>query len=471
MVEMTELPIRMLLERLLFPVPRVRWEAARSLANLIRNSDREAARLLLDWIGARQLESEVVLGLGIVDAFDLGACFEFSDVKGSVRAPSHLSDWILKRNFTEARSLSVANYRFSPDDTAPLPNDEEAWFHCFRKSVAHPVISRRLKTLQESTGHPFLTRWEHEWQWLQATHRRPIPSFPEFFSKSDRGRVGWFELGQRELFVSAYLRTFAFATAQWRMPQNAAEWHSIVALSMNRGLAELSPVERPVWTRSIVSSDLGDAKDRAEELWSLARNSVRRDEVPLATRLVDTDSNNFVEFDLTLAIGPIGFSAGSPEAQELDWLLGCANRGEMPGSVYEGTEVDLTKISKPLKMALRVLPSSPGSVESEVALQVRLGSPSMFGMSTNVECDSSEIRLENGSEVLSRWVHWYTDWEPCSFRDMGSAINFITTVSKSRLDRLRASPDVEVARLAMVRQGTRKNRHYPQKVEVETFWF
>lgn len=61
----------MLLERLLWPVPRVRWEAGRSLARLIREGNREATRGLLNWISTRRLESEAVLGLGVIDAFDL----------------------------------------------------------------------------------------------------------------------------------------------------------------------------------------------------------------------------------------------------------------------------------------------------------------------------------------------------------------------------------------------------------------
>ena len=87
---MTNLTLQMLLERLLWPVPRVRWEVARNLARLIREGDREAASGLLNWISARRLESEAILGLGIIDAFDLGAYFEFNEVYKAIQAPSHL---------------------------------------------------------------------------------------------------------------------------------------------------------------------------------------------------------------------------------------------------------------------------------------------------------------------------------------------------------------------------------------------
>ena len=64
---MTDPTIPILLERLLWPVPRVRWEAARALARLIRQNNVEATRVLLDWISSRELESEAVLGLDIIE--------------------------------------------------------------------------------------------------------------------------------------------------------------------------------------------------------------------------------------------------------------------------------------------------------------------------------------------------------------------------------------------------------------------
>ena len=80
---MTSPALQVLLERLLWPIPRIRAEVGRALARLIREGDEETKDALLDWISWRTLESEVVLGLGIVDAFDLGAYFEFEELSGS----------------------------------------------------------------------------------------------------------------------------------------------------------------------------------------------------------------------------------------------------------------------------------------------------------------------------------------------------------------------------------------------------
>ena len=220
---MTDPALLMLLERLLWPVPRVRWEAARSLAGLIREEDREAANGLLNWISARQLESEAILGLGIIDAFDLGAYFEFADVAKAVQTPSHFSDLLLKRNFTDASGLNPFRYAISPSEPTPLPQHQEAWFDLYRKWAVASIFSSKLTRLQELFNFPFRKRWEHDWRWLQATHPRPTAEYPYFCSRGDRRRRSQFDHGQRELYVSAYLRTLAFAAIIGAVSHEVAE--------------------------------------------------------------------------------------------------------------------------------------------------------------------------------------------------------------------------------------------------------
>ena len=94
----------------------------------------------------------------------------------------------------------------------------------------------------------------------------------------------------------------------------------------------------------------------------------------------------------------------------------------------------------------------------------------MFGTSANVQCGPSEIRLEAIGNVLSRWIHWYTDWEPTMFPELESAVGSITTVLKSRLDQLRACQGVEIARLVRIRRGVRREIYEEHKVETESYW-
>ena len=465
---MTEPALSMLLERLLWPVPRVRWEVGRSLARLIREGDREVARSLLDWISVRRLESEAVLGLGIIDAFDLGTHFDFAEVSEAVQAPSHLSDWLLKKNFTDARGLSTFRYKVSPPEPTTLPRGEEAMFERYRKWAVPQIFSTELTHLHELTGFPFLKHWEHEWRWLQKTDPRPAAEYPYFFSHGDRDRRGQFDHGQRELYVSAYLRTLAFAAISGAIPHHVAEQYALLALTMNRGLADLGPIDRPAWTRNLLPCDAGGTHELARKLWEHAEAAAKPGEVPLALRVADVDTENFIELDTTLTIGPTGFTAESAEADELSYLTVDQSPGRMTGLVGEQPRRHPPK--RPLVMSQVVLPLDIGRVHIEVAPKVRLASPDVFGTFATIYCDRSEIRLEAGADVFSRWVHWYANWEPTISPKLGSAVCSMTTVSKTYLDRLCALPDVEIARLVQVRRAVRPASYKDYEVEEETFW-
>ena len=206
---MSALAAALLTERLLWPIPRVRWEAARGLARLIRDGDQVARQALLVWIGRRELESEVILGLGVIDGFDLSWAFGSDEVFRAVKAPSFLSDLLLARNFADAACLFPFRYALSPNAPAPLSDEVSAWFERYWHAAVPPVFHHTLERLEEESGWPFLKQWKHDWCWLQSTHARPVPDRPYHFFDHDREGVGQLDLGQRELYVSAYLRTLA----------------------------------------------------------------------------------------------------------------------------------------------------------------------------------------------------------------------------------------------------------------------
>ena len=467
---MTNPILQMLLERLLWPIPRVRWEVARSLARLIREKDREAAKGLLNWISARRLESEAVLGLSIIDAFDLGTYFKFADVSQAVRAPSHLSDYLLKKNFTNASGLSPFRYAVSLPDPATLPQHEQAWFDLHCKSAVPPMYSSALTRLQESTGRSFRIRWEHYWRWLQATYPRPEAKYPHFFSDRDRDRAGQFDLGQRELYVSAYLRTLAYYAITGAISHENAERYAMLALTMNRGLADLEPIDRPDWAQNLLPCDAGRLKELAENIWVSVEAAAKPGEVPLAVRVVDFHKEGFIEFDSTLTMGPRGFTAGPAKAGEFKELIAKEYPGEMTGLVGRNAGIDPLNIARPLVMTQSVLQDCIGRVHIDIASEIRLASPYVFGTSANVQCGPTEIRLEAEGDVLSRWVHWYADWEPTIFTELRSAVGSMTMVLKSSLDKVCASPGVEVARLMRVRRGVRPEFYLKHEVETDTFW-
>ena len=468
---MTNPALQVLLERLLWPVPRIRAEAGRALAGLIREGDEEANHALLGWISCRTLESEVVLGLGIIDAFDLGKYFEFDEVSESIRSPSILSDWILKRNFKAAKGLSPFRYDTSRPEQAVLPRNVGLWFERFRETAVPPIFSKMLAHLERLSHFPMWSRWEHEWRWLQKTNPRPAEGGADFFLRGDLRRIRPLHQGQRELYVSAYLRTLAYATNIGAIPLDVAEYFSLAALPMTRGLADLVPVERPEWTMNLLSCKPGDTKRFAQELLSNSRVAARPGEEPAALRAIDVGEEGFSEFVLTLVVGPSGFTDGPAKCEILDYVYVREHPGNMAGLVNsDATMLDVRSCGLPLPICQTFVPEPPGSIHVELSLETRLASPHLFGKYVRLECKPAEIRLSLGSDVLSRWVYWYTDWAPATLDDLDSYVGSLSTVSEASLESLLKAGGLETSWLVQVRLAKKPRSYVKPDIYEESFW-
>ena len=285
-----------------------------------------------------------------------------------------------------------------------------------------------------------------------------------------RDRVNLFDLGQRELYVSAYLRTLAYYAITGAISHENAERYAMLALTMNQGLADLEPIDRPDWAQNLLPCNAGRTKELAENIWVSVEAATKPGEVPLAVRVVDFYKEGFIEFDSTLTMGPPGFTAGPAKAEEFKELIAKECPGEMTGLVGRNVGIDPLYIARPLVMTQSVLQDFIGCFHIDIYSRVRLASPYVFGTSANVQCGPTEIRLEVGGDVLSRWVHWYADWKPKIFTELESAVGSMTTVLKSSLDKVCASPDVEVARLVRIRRGVKPKIYLEHEVEVDAYW-
>ena len=468
---MTDIALELLFERLLWPVPRVRWEVCRSLAGLIRRGDRGARNGLLDWISTRRLESEVVLGVSLIDAFELRSYFDGAEVLRAIHAPSCLTDWLLRRNFTNIGPLSVFRYSVSPPEVATLTREEAAWFDRYRNSAVPPIFSNRLAHLEESTGFPFLRRWQHDWRWLQMTDSREAAEYPHFFAGVDRFRRGQFDLGQRELYVSAYLRTLHFALIQGILPLHVAESHALAALPMNRGLVDVEPHPTPAWTDKVSLDDTQDIRRQAESLWLNAESDTKVGERLLAMRLIDCTHLGFVEIKMDQVIGRHGFTKGPAKAMELDILMISKRPADVGGIVGDDSDRDVLRGRSPITIAQHICPTYIGRVHIGVANNIRLASPSILEMPVYVRCEPSGICLVNGSRVLSRWVHWYRNWTPVFFPELGSTVSSMTTILQDSLDRIHGSSHLETARLIRVRRALTGDGFSSYDVDSQAFWF
>lgn len=467
---MSDAALNMLLERLLWPPPRVRWEVARSLAKLIRAGDGSVTDALTAWIGERQLESEATLGLEIIHAFDLGRHFDAQKVEQALQAPSLLSDWLVQSTFPERIASPGSPLRFAPDEQAVLQAGQEAWFERYRTAAVPRIFSSELWRLQTASRRPFMERWRHEWRWLQAQHAGPAAEFPWSFSQGARERAGQFDLRQRDLYVTAYLRTLAYAVAEWGMPRPTAEGYSRVGLVLNRGLADLEPIPRPEWTEGLSDSEPADFLNTARTALDAAAAMHDPDERLVAMRVADISDRATFEMELRLVGGIGDFTAGEAEAAELNQLTAHGCPGELGGLLAPDAEGHQFDFDEPVDLTQDLLPGDVGRAHAEIAPTVRFGSPYVFGRSVEVRCTSNDIRLETPDGTLSRWLHWYAEWDVTHLAVAESCVSSISTVSANSLNRLVDDRGLTLAWLVTATFGRRRDGYGDFEAEHETGW-
>ena len=464
---MSQPALLVLLERLLWPVPRVRSEVARSLAHLIRDGENEVTDRLIEWLSSRQLESEAMIPLGIIDAFDLGRFFDYEGVRDAIKAPSIASDYLMERNFGRSSGLSSLRYKVSPSDRAMLPSHQDAWFSRYRYQAVAPYYSLMLADLEQSSSYPFLSRWEHNWRWIQATFRRPSPN-PSFFFRGET--TGQLDLGLTEIYRSAYLRTIGHAVLLGTTTSEEAEDKALHTLTMNRGLADVQPIDRPHWARAPVPLRGPFTRRVLRDLWGAARAASRLNEVPISLRILAHDNDGFTEIDLVQTIGPSGFAAGPVEAAAVRTIVLVDHPGVMSGSVGPRDPRIIKPIRRPTSVVNIMIPEHVGSVHRELACTVRLASPELFRVHAEVQCESGEVHLATANCVFSRWVHWYSDWEPAMHSDIESSVCSMTTVAGADWARLTSGTGTQTSVLARVRTGSKAQSYSSLEVEQAAFW-
>ena len=463
---MTPPEIELLLHRMLWPVWQVRLEAARRLAELIGSGDRAAAEGLITWISERQLESEAAIGLSVIDAFGLAHYFCGRALLSAVKVPSHLTDALMRRSFGISSS---GNYGFG--DGVPKINAQVASY--FRKKMGQAVplsFQSTFEFLQARSGLPFLARWEYEWQWLQGHLSEPLSSSPNWFTWEDHRSTGYFDLRQREVYLSAFLRTLAYAAREWGLDRRSAEQFAFEVCPLDRGLARLVYSERPVWTQRLASSTLS-AELLADSVWKEAQNDLPNGRALLSVRAVDISKLQFKEIEVDLVAGcdlwslPEGREESSPV--ERLWIRLRSSRdfqGPLIWPPKAGLELPypLTVVVTPVQYARWHVELFPDH------LQVAL--PAMFGDEVRVESRHCGIGLSIGGQDVSATRIWSASWAPTKPSLLNSRIGRVTDVRASDLKLFMEGRGLRGRRLAYMRIGQRQSEYSDFEVERMVFW-
>lgn len=464
---MTPSEIELLLNRLLWPVWQVRWKAARALASLIETGDVEAASGLLNWISERSLESEAVTGLSVIDAFELSRHFDGCAVAAAVKVPSHLSDALLNRAF----GLPAAGgYEFGRG--APGINAHVAAYFQNKMGQAIPLcFQTTFEALQSGSGRPFLARWEYEWQSLQARFDVPLSSTPHWFTWEDSNGIGYFDQRQREVYLSAYLRTLAFACQTWGMDDATATSFAMEVSSLDRGLSQMDFAERPAWTQALATSTR-TVEALADDLWKTAESECVAGRALLAVRAVDIVEKAFVEIEIDLVGSPgpwtLPVKPDDHSPLDRDWLkVRDPYDGVMGSVIWTPKHVPdppfpLTFVATPRTYARWLMDIYPQ--------HLLLASPSIFSGDVQVERRPEGVGLRTAGQDVSETRLWNTAWAPTKPAALHSRTGRTTDVRAADLSAYCTRSQIRTRRLAYIRVGRRASDYQAFEVERHVVW-
>ena len=244
----------LLFNRLKWPVPMVRWRAAKEIRNLLNDPITRPATtdMLLDYLEACKTESEVSAILSIVFLTSPAARPTRIALISRIRCPSLLSDIIIERTYGPGRG--IGRWWGAHSGAAPRDFEGGSYFQKYKAAHVPPILADNLKRLERTSGLPFQQQWAFEWMCLRdklATRCTAYPHYFDNFADVRSGITGQYWQRMREVYRSAYLRTLAFAVSEWRLPQRIAQDNCMELVEGIAGLFEVEPGRRPVWPSDI----------------------------------------------------------------------------------------------------------------------------------------------------------------------------------------------------------------------------
>ena len=253
-----------LFQRLKWPVPLSRWRTAKEIRNLLnepgtRSSTTDA---LLDYLDQCKTESEVCEILTIVFLTSPVGRPTRTTLASRIHCPSILADIILERIYGLGRG--IGGWRWAHSGPAPADFEGGRYFEEHKTAHVPPILMSNLRKLERASRYPFLRHWAYEWKTLCDKLGTRYTGYPHYFDdvlESRAGIMGQYWQRMREVFLSAYLRTLAYAVSEWRLPHRVAEDYCLEIVHGVAGLFDVEPVARPLWLSDIPERFCGPGAD------------------------------------------------------------------------------------------------------------------------------------------------------------------------------------------------------------------
>ncbi len=467
---MSETSLSILFERLHWPVPFVKWRAARQIAKLIRSKDERARQRFIIWISKQYLESDCAMCVSIIEGFELSVFFEFEELREAIRKPSLYTDSLLVRMYPDS-NLKFESWRYTYSTKMEIPSAHEArLFKGAMGSVIPLIFESSLKRLQEISGLPFLQQWRSQWLDIWRNNEEPYSDSPDYFFKGDRGSVGQFDVRQKAVLMSAYLRVLALAYSEWELPVHIATFKSMLVSAINRGVADFDFSVRPEWSKNLLElMQETDPQTFARKVWSAAKEEAGTGFEPLNIVAVDHSELQILELKIERVITSRKYD--KKELQGLPfpdppWIFLENENGEIDGYLDD----------KPVKprgglqcLTVAIQPAFYGRFSVGFFPDtLKFASPLLTTGRASISIFSDHLGLKDDEGTLSNLLIWQSDWQPVHPAQFDFTSS-LTTCRSSSIKRFRSESKVSLPRLVRLRHGKRENAYSDFEISETVF--
>lgn len=441
-----ELAYELLFDRLNWPVPFVRWRAARAIRDLLNNvtTRDDTTRLLLRNLEASPTESETCSLLTIILLTDPANRPIRADVVGQVRNPSVLSDSLLHQIYaTELETQSWCGAH-----SCQVPNDFEVdkYFHKHKKAHVPPALFDNLKSLESQTGMPFLHQWAFEWKQLRDRLGTRLTGYPHYFddiSEMHRGIIGQYHQRQHEIYRSAYCRVLALAVEQMWISVDTARKHCYNNIPLIAGLFEIDPGRRPTWLADIPEHTLATGSDLQDIVHDLVRASC-----------TDTQTMVSLQTPFHKDVAPYGHLSVKTFFVTDDFRLGSDNNLYEPSPFiplfnqfdlrgkYQAFPVNVIQEGSEgyaIPICVTLFPEPFGYWMGDY-FSIGLSSPASYYLprDTILQCSSSGLELNSAGSTVACTRIWHDNWSPHYPRGGHTRCGVVTFMDTSELTKAQA---------------------------------
>lgn len=415
------LALSFLFQRLKWPVPMSRWRTAKEIRNLLNESDTRSSTTdaLLDYLDQCKTESEVCAILTIVFLTAPAGRPTRTALASRVHCPSILADIILERTYGPGRG--IGGWRQTHSGRAPTEFEGGSYFEGHKTAHVPPIFVSNLRNLERASGYPFFQHWAYEWKTLRdklGTHYTRYPHYFDDMLDARAGITGQYWQRMREVFLSAYLRTLAYAVSEWHMPQKIAENYCLDIVHGITGLFDLEPSARPAWLSDFPERFCAPGADSTPLVRKLVQ-AARAEGMRLVSLDTPVVSSVQKHARLTLSAHLVTPDYELPEGASLYermLVMPVADTFELKGSLADITIQEAkTKGRKGDEVAVCSLlfPIPFGTWQSDY-FSMGLSIPAPYAVpNSEIRCTNESVDyIASDGKVASRTRIWNDDWTP-----------------------------------------------------------